>query len=624
MNKLGGYAGKILKVDLTSGRVSTLPLSQDLAVRFIGGAGLNARLAYDAIPPGTTALSPQCAMVFGEGPLVGTLAPSAGRTNVTSKSPLSGFLGTSGAGHMGVLKFCGYDHLIIEGKANVPVYIEIGDEVRIRDAAHVWGKDTWETTELIRAELGRGYTVAAIGPAGENLVKNASILVDKNVAYGKTGLGAVMGSKNIKALALKGSKGISVADPKRFIRLVNDMCHKIENMPGLENWRNLGVFISFKKWIKAEGKTIPIRNSQQVADEGLAKGLDPKEVRRILAASRNVSCLSCPIGCKHFVNITKGPYAGLAMTVGCIGSPTLAFGGQCGLVGWESVFKCCELCNRLGLDQGVAGLISMAIELYQRGIISDQDTEGLKLDWRSDSVNELLYRIAHRQGLGDVLADGPIEGPRRLGRGAEYYSLHFKGVPSIAGDPRPAMATWIRSLVTSPAGQTLPLVATFGFSADEMTGFLRQKGILEEGIRRVLSGQEGCKAAEAVRWNEDYVFALECLGLCGFINQLFPINAWAELYSAATGIEMDGAGLLAAAARGMDMRKAFNLREGATRKDDTLPRRFLTESVVVLGEHRPPIGKAELDTMVTQYYEARGWDPKEGFISAERLKELLA
>lgn len=624
MAKLGGYAGKILKVNLESGKVSTQPLSTDLAVRFIGGAGLNARLAYDTIPQGTAALSPRSAMVLGAGPLVGTLAPSAGRTNITSKSPLSGFLGTSGAGEMGRLKFCGYDHVIIEGKANVPVFLEIGDDVHIREATHLWGKDTWEATDLIWEDLGRDYTVAAIGPAGENLVGTASILANKNVAYGKTGLGAVMGSKNLKALALKGSKGIGVADPKRFMKLVNDICLKIKDLPGLKYWRNLGNFISFNKWIQAEGKTIPIRNSQGVGDETFTAGLDPKEVGRLMAKSRNVSCLACPVGCKHFLRLTKGRYAGLAMTVGCLGSPAMSFGGQCGLIGWDNIFKCCELCNRLGLDHGTAGLISMAIELYERGIINHQDTDGVDLDWQPDVVNELLHKIAHRTGFGDVLADGSIEGPSHMGRGVEYYSLHFKGVPSITGDPRPALATWIRSLVTSPAGQTLPLDETCGLSPDEGIRFLKNKGIPEEGIRRVLSGPEGYNAAEATRWNEDYVFALECLGLCAFMNQLFDINAWAEIYSAATGIEMDGAGLLGAAARGMDMRKAFNLREGASRKDDTLPRRFMTEAVNVRGKQRPPFGQTDLDALVTEYYEARGWDPKEGRVCVRRLDDLLA
>lgn len=623
MNSPGGYAGSILKVDLTGGKISIDPFDFALAARFIGGAGLNTRLAYDLLPEKAHWFSPQVPLVLGAGPLVGTLAPSASRTNFTSKSPLSDLLGTSGAGEMGRLKFCGYDHLIIQGKANSAVYLEIGDSVRLRDARHLWGKDTWETVDTLRHELGEGYTVAAIGPAGENLVKTASIMVNKNTAFGRTGLGAVMGAKNLKAIALKGTHGVRVADPERFISLVNALSRQIRLLPDLKDWRAVAGLTQYEERIRARGKTIPVKNSREIAGPDFSSILDPQEARKITGQSRSISCLACPVGCKHFVNLSEGHYAGPAMTIGCLNSPVTSFGGLCAVAGWEHVFKCCEVCNRLGLDQVTSSLIAMAIELFQRGIIDRGDTGGLDLDWgQPDIVRLLLWKIAYREGFGDLLADGPVEAARRIGRGADQYAPHYKGVPSTAGDPRPALATWTRSLITSAAGQAVPLNEMCMFTPQEAANYLRHKGLPDDIITSMTAGDRGYDQTAAARWVEDYIFALECLGLCAFLNQSFGIHIWAQVYAAATGLEIDGTGLLKAAARGIDMRRAFNLREGASREDDTIPRRFTTESIMVNGEMRPPFSETQLESLVTEYYDARGWQT-DGTLKEERLRELL-
>jgi aldehyde:ferredoxin oxidoreductase len=269
MSKLGGYAGNILKVDLTTKSITSAPLSPELAAKFLGGAGLNARLAYDCIPAHTPAFSPQNTLVFGAGPLVGTLAPGAGKTNITAKSPLGKFMGSSGSGHMGAVKFAGYDHVLVTGKADSPVYLVIADEVEIREADHLWGKDTWETTDVIWRELGREYAVASIGPAGENLVADAAIIANKYSAFGTTGMGAVMGSKNLKAIAAYGSQGITVAEPKRFMELVNGLCKEMLNFPFIQVLRDLGTLINFENLVTGNTQgsgAIAYKNCQQVAD----------------------------------------------------------------------------------------------------------------------------------------------------------------------------------------------------------------------------------------------------------------------------------------------------------------------------------------------------------------------
>jgi len=620
---LGGYAGNILEIDLTTRSVKESPLSPDLAARFIGGAGINAWLAYNYIKPHTPPFSPENTLIFGAGPLVGTLAPGAGKTNFASKSPLSHFIGTSNSGHMGMLKFTGYDHLIITGRADTPVYLEIGDEVRILEAGHLWGKDTWDTTDAIWRELGRQYAVASIGPAGENLVRDASIVANKYSLFAKTGMGAVMGSKNLKAIAAYGTRGIGVAEPKRFIRLVNQMCQQITSGPGIEDFRRLGTLIELDNMIEGKSLSIPYKNAQQVADKQLMSGFNLDLLERITDRHGNISCLACPVGCKHSLRLKEGPYAGLAIGVSCAGAPAVCFGGVCAVEGWSEMLKCEELANRLGMDNATASLVAWAIELYQRGIIDKKDTGGLELDWQPSVVQDLLRRIAYREGFGDILADGLIEAPRHIGRGADYYALSYKGVGNSTGDPRPVFNSWICSVITNVIGHAPGVSLLYGKSREKVERTLKRMGISDNDLERVLSGPGDYNVGWLTRWTEDHAFSLECLGVCTFdFNQRLGIDAWAEVYSAATGIQTDGEGLMKAAARGLDLKKAFNIQEGASRKDDAMPERFLRESVQFHGEMRPPFDNRYLDQVVTDYYTARGWEPQEGTLSPERIAEL--
>ena len=623
MAKLGGYAGKILQIDLTTRSITERPLSPDLAARFIGGTGINAWLAYHNIGRGTGAFSPDNALIFGAGPLVGTLAPAAGKTNFVSRSPLSHFIGSSNSGHMGMLKFAGYDHLVIKGKAGSPVYLEIGDEVRIRDAAHLWGKDTWDTTDSIWRELGRQYAVAAIGPAGENLVRDASIVANKYSLFAKTGLGAVMGAKNLKGIAAYGTRGIGIAEPKVFARLVGEMCRQIVTAPGFEFFRHRGTLAELDNMIEGKTLSIPYKNCQQTADKQRMSGFDFDLLEQI-ADHGKISCLACPVGCKHSFRIKVGPWAGLALGVSCAGAPASCFGGVCAVEGWGEALKCEELVNRLGLDNATASLVAWAIELYQRGIIDKKDTGGLELDWQPEIVQDLLRKMAYREGFGDILADGSLEAPRRVGRGSDYYALHYKGVPNSTGDPRPILNSWIVSLVTNVFGHAPGVPLLYGRPKEKVERALRRMGMSQSDVEQVLHGLDQQSIGWLTRCTEDFVSALNCLGVCVFdFNHKLGINTWADVYSAATGIQMDGEGLLKAAARGIDLKKAFNLREGASRQDDTMPKRFLAEPVQFRGQMSPPFDAGHLDKLVTDYYAARGWDLQEGTLSQERLAELV-
>ncbi|MFC1944459.1 aldehyde ferredoxin oxidoreductase family protein [Chloroflexota bacterium] len=621
MEKHGGYAGNILKVDLSDRSIDRVPLSPDLVANFIGGAGINARLTYDATEPHAGPFSPQNALVFGVGPLVGTLAPGAGKSNITAKSPVSGFIGSSGSGHLGMLKFTGNDHLVVTGKADTPVYLKIGDDVEIRDAGHIWGKDTWEATDAIWNELGREYVVLSIGPAGENLVRDASVIANKYSAYARTGMGAVMGSKNLKAVAAYGTHGVTVAHRQRFAELVNRLRREINGFPFLPRFRHYGTLTALAPMV--ETRSFLYRNFRQAAGEDLLESFALDRFDRGTEHG-NISCLSCPVGCKHRLRWKEGEYAGLSLSLSCAVIVIQSF-VNCGILGWPEVLKCAETCNRLGMDYMSAScLVALAIELYREGIIDNGDTEGIALEWKIKTVLELLHAIAHRKGLGDVLANGLIEAPRRIGRGAEDYAVHFKGLGPV-GDVRGSISTLAFSLLTNVTGHSSHINTTLygGMAREKLERYCRRLGMGEDDMGRMLAGPEGYNPARLTKWAEDYTFVLECLGLCQMdLYQKFDMDIWADLYSAATGIEMDASGLLRAAARGRDMRKAFNIREGATRKDDVMPNRFLTESIQVGEAVRPPHSREYLDELVTEYYEERGWDPKSGNLKADRLAEL--
>lgn len=619
MEKMKGYAGSILKVDLSSGSINKIPLTEELIAKFLGGAGINARLAYDAIAPGTEPFSPQNTMVFGVGPLVGTLVPGAGRSNVTSKSPSSRFIGTSGSGHLGVLKFAGYDHVVITGQADRPVYLAIGDKVAIREAGHLWGKDTWATTDAVWQELGRQYAVLAIGPAGENLVRDAGVIANKHSAYARTGIGAVMGSKNLKAIAAYGSQGITVAHPKRFLDLANKLHRELTDLSSYENIRKYGTLTHLVPAVEAG--LLSYKNFRETVRREMLSCFDVEKLMQE-GGRRHLSCFSCPLGCKHYFCGKEGEFAGLDLQLGCALASSAA-AAKCGVVGWLPALKLAEMCNRLGMDYiSIGALTAMAIELYERKIITGDDTGGLTLAWDAGTLHRLTEDIANRRGFGDVLANGLMEASRQVGRGAEDCAMHFKGIS--AGDPRLGLSTLIFSTLINVTGHPSHGNALwFGVSQEELLRYCQKLGMPEKDRERILTGSGGYSVARLTKWAEDYSFVLECLGVCNhFIYQEFDLSMWSDLYSSVTGIDLDVAGLLAAVARGRDMRRAFNMREGATRKDDTMPNRFFTESIRTGGKTAAPLDREHIDGLITEYYAERGWDPREGALSPGRMAEL--
>lgn len=618
MKQVGGYSGSILKVDLSTGNIRKIPLSEELYTKFLGGAGINARLAYDCIEPHAGALAPQNALILGVGPLVGTLVPGAAKSNITAKSPASGLFGSSGSGHLGLLKFAGYDHVVITGRAAKPVYLKIGDGVEIREADHIWGRDTWETTEAVWRELGRQYAVLAIGPAGENLVRDASIIANKYSAYARTGMGAVMGSKNLKAIAVYGSQAVEVTHPKRFVKLVDRLSRDVANLLDQRFHKYGKGLVHLEPLAKAGG--LSYQNFRQIVGADFLKSFDIDQLLDQIER-RKRSCFSCPIGCKHYMfGKEGGELAGLALPISCGLNPVLT-AVNCGVSGWREALEFAELCNRLGMDQiSISGLIAMAVELYEKGIITKEDTGGTILDWDSGTLHGLTQAIAYRRDIGDVLANGFIEASQQIGHGAEDYAIHSKGIGSL--EPRLFFSPFVLGSITNATGH-FPNTMYFKKTGDELQRFCQRIGMTEKDRLRILTGPDDYNLARMTKWVDDYSLVLECLGLCmAYTYQEFDLQVWADLYTAVTGIEMDVAGLLACAARSWDMKRAFNVREGAGRKDDAVPRRFLAEAVSWGEKLCPPLDSTHIDGLITDYYRERGWDQKEGAVNPARVAEL--
>ncbi|MBU3948046.1 MAG: hypothetical protein KJ826_07485 [Proteobacteria bacterium] len=616
MGKLGGYAGEILKVNLKEKEICTEPIPLDWISRFIGGLGISFKLAYDNACPGKDALEPENVLIFGAGPFVGTLIPGACKTTVVAKTPVSGFLGISGTGHLGMLKFIGYDNLMITGKADHPVYLKIDDNVEICDASDLWGKDTWETTEALWQKLGKQYVVASIGPAGENMAVQASIIVNKYSAYAQSGMGAVMGSKNLKAIAISGSKSISVADPERFSELMDKAYQQsIENQKEVIN--------VFREWgtLRAMGPPISqfgpheYKNYSEIVPPDLPYKfpLDRfmSEIKR-----GDISCMGCPIGCKHLIRLLKGDRVGGSMAVSCLVGGFHGFAAHCAVEGWEDAIRCDELCNRLGMDYLSAGAaISFAIELYREKIIDKADTDGLELDWgAAKEVQELLRQMAFGQGFGKILGQGLSKGPQLIGKNSEKYAVHTRG-HAIYYDPRRAMSPDLFSDMINASGDRFHAP---GWAGKAMTKefLIKHLGMPPDQADHAVTDIKGYGLARFAKWAEDNATMFECLGQCQMpMHQQVELSVWAVLYEALTGIKMNGEKLLQAAGRVWDIRRMFDFREGRTRKDDSfIARRFVSERLVSNGEDHDPVSKESFDALLTEYYKERGWDLTDGAV----------
>jgi len=607
-----GYMGQILRVDLTNGKVSEEALKEDDCKMFLGGSGLATKYLFDEVSKGTDPLGPDNKLIFMTGPLTGTESPSAGRYCVVTKSPLTGLWGEGNSGgSWGVyLKNSGFDGIIFEGISPKPVYLVIDDgKVELIDARHLWGKGVSETYRLIREELGEDFNVACIGIAGENLVRYAGIFNDVHRPAGRCGVGTVMGSKRLKAVAARGTQEIKIANKdafsqisKRNYDLVNESLLKIT----LETYGTAMV----TDLVNVRGG-FPTRNWQTgvVPDIDKISGIT---LESTLLVDRK-HCYACPISCGRVSVVKSGPYAckGEGPEFETIG----AFGAMCALENLEAVTLAHNLCDDYGLDVISTGsTIAFAIECYEKGILTKADTDGLELKFgEADVVLGLIHKIAKREGIGDLLAEGTKRVAAKLNKGAERFAMNVKGLELPAYDPRAAKICGLAFVTANRGGDHITAYVE-GPAFTDIPFLCVEESKIEDVL--VENPAEG----KVVKDLEDALTVFDCVGTCKFMGMALATEDWVDMIGNCVGWDFGVSDFRKAGERVYNLARAFNVREGLTRADDTLPKRLLEEPL--------PEGPAEghkvekLDQMLDAYYEFRGWDKKTGKPTTERLKEL--
>ena len=605
-----GWKGKLLRVNLTLGAISVEPLREDWAQEYIGGRGLAARYLYEEMDPQVDPLSPENKLIFATGPLTGTPVPCGARYMVVTKGALTGAITTSNSGgHWGPeLKFAGYDLLILEGKSPTPCYLFIQDDhVELRDASSYWGKGVNFTEDGLRSELGiPQLRVAAIGPAGENLVRFACIMNDKHRAAGRSGVGTVMGAKNLKAIAVRGTGGVEVADPAAFMQAVWEMRSTMQDNPGRKSFAELGTAATIDMTQAFGG--LPTRNFQegQFDEYENLNGNTIKDTRLVA----NKACFACTIACgrvtrldgedadKHMVNMH--PRNWREANEGPEYESAWALGADTGVGDLDAVLKANWLCNDLGMDPiSMGATLAAAMELYQDGVITDEQVE-LPLEFGSgDALVRMTEATAYREGFGDALAEGSKIMSEKLRN--PHVFMGVKGQEFPAYDPRGFQGMGV-AYATCNRGACHLRAWTPG---------------LETAADADPHSPDG--KSEWVVHEQHRTTAHDATGICLFVGGAGgPLEKLIPCSSAATGESYTLEDFLLIGERIWNIERLFNLKAGLTKADDSLPKRLLKEA------HKtgPSAGvTVRLDEMLPIYYEARGWDP-EGVPSSEKLAEL--
>lgn len=607
---IGGFAGRILKVNLSSGQVSTEDLDLSLARRLIGCLGIASKIMLEELDPEEEPLSPENKLILATCPLTGSSAPAANKSIVISRSPLTNIWGEAiFSANCGIeLKRAGYDMLIVEGRSDKPVYLWIHDDgVEIRDAVGIWGMETFLACDAIKNDLNdKKAAVVSIGPAGEKLVKLSCIISDNGRAAGRCGLGAVMGSKRLKAIAARGSKKIEVADPKSF----NDFSEEIleaarENLKAFSEYGTSRGVVAFE-----EMGNLPIKNWTRGRFSGAANISGVRMAETILIGKK--ACFACPVACGRYVKVSEGPYAPLE-GYGPEYETIAALGSLCMNDNLESIAKANDLCNRFGLDTiSVGATIAFAMECYEKGIITKGDTGGIELTWGNhEAMIKMIELIGRREGFGAILGEGSKRAAEKIGRDAENYAMHVKGLEIPMHNPYRFKEMGLQ-YATSERG------------ACHLRGFsmLPARGILipDLGLDKKLDGFAIEGKPHVVKIMQDACRMVDALGICKFVVLFGKVSliTLTKLYAAVTGWEVTLEDLMRAGERIWMLQRVFNVKMGVKREDDSLPKRFLKEPMVD-GAAKDQV--VELEPMLREYYAERGLD-ENGKPTEKKLREL--
>jgi aldehyde:ferredoxin oxidoreductase len=614
---------KIAYIDLSSGEITKKQIPKSMREQFLGGRGINMYLLYNYLSPEVDPLSPENILLIGAGLLTGIPAMGSGRCDIAAKSPITGAIGDSNIGGFFApeMRMAGFDHLVIKGKAKKPSYIWIHDgEIEILDASYIWGQDTIETQNLIRSNHGdEEIKSLVIGNAGENLVRFANIRTGMKNSAGRTGMGCVMGSKNLKAISARGTMDIEFSHPVQLLEYCKemiDMVMKNRYSRAASKWGTLVIYST----TNTTG-LIRTRNFQlNQLDQGWE--IEPEEMDKYTIGMSG--CFGCPVSCRHRYILKDSSFAPI-FAEGPEYTSLGAFGTMVDCKKMETILIANHLVNKYGLDTlETGGLIAWAMELYEKGIITDKMTDGLKLEWGNEEVVfELIRKITQREGFGNVLADGFKKAITKIGKQSQYYAIEVKGMSNLHSDERPTPSLAL-GITTSTRGadhlRGRPAIDLYGLPED----FLEE--IYGGKISSDYRSYEG--KSRMVWWQELLYAVTDSLGTCKFQTVFLAVHApkWDEfskLIQLATDMEISSSQLMDIGERIYTVERMFNNREGFTRKDDILPERYFKEATPI-GLPRVKgikIDRTKFEEMLDEYYTLHGWD-NNGNPKEETLQKL--
>lgn len=593
------WMGKVLRVNLSDGTVRAEDLNEEYAKQFIGARGLGTKYFVEEVDAAVDPLSPENKIIFMTGPITGTFATSGGRYNVVTKGPLNGTIAASNSGGTfgPELKYAGWDGIIFEGRAASPVYLWIyNNQAELRPAGELWGKDVSTCTEMLKAATDEEAKVACIGPAGENMVKFACILNEYHRAAGRSGVGAVMGSKNLKAVVVRGTGGIVVRDPQAFITICKDARRKLHDHPvtgqGLAAY-GTNILVN----ILNEHGGLPVKNFSEAAIFPHAEKISG-ELQAEKYLVRNKGCFGCPIGCGRVSNIPKGPYKSAGE--GPEYEATWTFGANLAIDDFEAVSKANFLCNEMGLDPiTLGGTISCATEMVDKGIIPRSVAD---LRWGDGAMLvDMVRKTAFREGFGDELAEGSYRLAEKYGY--PEYSMSVKKQELPAYDPRGQQGIGLNYATSNRGGC-------------HVRGYMTSPEVLGIPLKVDPDDTEG-KAA-LLKLFQDLTALCDSSGMCLFTTFAIGLPEIAAQVRTATGLEISDEEYLLAGERIWNLERLFNIKAGFSKKDDTLPPRLLNEPMKD-GPHKGRV--VQLDKMLPEYYSLRGWD-EYGVPTEQKLQEL--
>jgi aldehyde:ferredoxin oxidoreductase len=608
---LKGYTGKIASVNLSTREIDTIRLEDSMATRFIGGYGLGAKLLYDLQKPGLDPLEPDSILGFMTGPLTGTPAVTGSRFAVVGKSPLTRTWSDSNCGgHFGpALKRAGFDGILFRGVASSPVYLLMEEEkVNILDAGDLWGKSTSETERFLKSRFGTEVQVASIGRAGEKQVLIANIINDGGRAAGRSGFGALMGSKRLKAIVAKGNREVALAHPEKMAELRKDAISDMKKGKGLfEAFR--GGSAAYTPMAIATGDA-PTKNWSGVGSEDFPQGANWQEEEIYKYRVKKYGCWKCPIACGGLVRMESETY-GLLESHQPEYETMAAFTGNCLNDNLESVVRVDNLCNNDGIDTiSAGGLVAFLINCYEAGLITTEDTDGLEMRWGNhEAIVQMTEKIATREGIGDILAQGFEAATKHIGKGAARYAIHLRGEALPMHDPRFEPALGLIYKVNASPAKHLPASQYFKPPGLDLE-------IPEFGAER----QKQIERVRGVRILECLNNAMSSLGLCvrGYLS--FDVHFLPAFLGAATGREWTLEEMIEVGERIANVRQAFNAREGINLVEQGFP-------PIPLG--RPPLTAGplkdvtvNLETMMDAYFHEMKWDRQNGKPSRAKLKDL--